>query len=214
MTTPTDLSVRLARAAPAELAAFAAACATRMTPVFGYFARTGPDRFRDWVAELWAAARLPDGAGAAGGAGPPDADRARELLRQIDSLPETADGADSNRPDYYAIRAVGVLFYAVGVLLDEDKAATAFACSREARSLLYGFDYLLQLPPDSASSLETLESRTQHEWLDRHAGSLAGSAAGDLAAEARASAVAERLVESAPAIAQVRGWDMAQWRLA
>lgn len=210
MTTPTDLSARLASAAPAELVAFAAACATRMTPVFDYFALTGQGRFREWVAELWAAARLPDGAGAAGGAGPPDADSARELRRQIDALPETEDGADSNRPDYYAIRAVGVLFYAVRVLLDEDKAATAFTCSREARSLLYGFDYLLQLPPGSPSSLETLESRTQHEWLDRHADSLAG----DLAAEARASAVAERLVESAPAIAQVRGWDMAQWRLA
>jgi hypothetical protein len=210
MTTPTGLPVRLARAAPAELAAFAAACATRMTPVFGYFTRTGPDRFREWAAELWAAARLPEGAGVAPVLGRWTRDRAREVLRQIGSLPETADGADSNRPDYYAIRAVGVLFYAARVLLDGDKAATAIACSREARTLLYGFDYLLHLPPGAASSLETLESRTQHEWLDRHAGSLTG----DLAAEARASAVAERLAESAPAIAQVRGWDMAQWRLA
>lgn len=199
MTAPVQLRDRLSGATPAGLASFAAACATRMTPVFEYFALDGPDRHRAWVAELWTVARSPD------------AGRARELRRQVDTAPEASVVADPNVPGYYAMRSLGALFYAAGVLLDDDKPASAYACAAEASALLAEFDFLLQVPPGSPGSLESLEDRAEHEWLDRHADSL-DVIDGDLATEAATSAVIERLAEAAPAVARVRGWDMTQWR--
>jgi len=104
MTTPAERVDRLdGPASRAEFAALAAACATRLAPVFESFARTGKGRYADWLAQLGACISSPDPA------------RTRELQQQIKAAPE-AFVDDSNRPDYYAMRVLGVLFYAVEVL--------------------------------------------------------------------------------------------------
>jgi hypothetical protein len=66
---------------------------------------------------------------------------------------------DSNRPDYYAMRVLGVLFYAVQVLAADDMAAAALRCSQAAGSLLRDFGYVLGTPLGSARALARLELR-------------------------------------------------------
>jgi hypothetical protein len=130
MTAPAELVDWLdGRVGRAGFAIFAAACATRLTPVFESFARTGKGRYTDWLAQLWVCIGAPDPA------------LSRELEQQIKAAPEAAVD-DSHRPGYYAMRALGVLFYAVQVLAADDMAAAALRCSRAAGSLLRDLDYV------------------------------------------------------------------------
>jgi hypothetical protein len=64
---------------------------------------------------------------------------------------------DSNRPDYYAMRVLGVLSYAAEVLMDHDMAKPALQCSQAAVSLLRDLDYVLKMPPGSAAGLAEME---------------------------------------------------------
>src|SRR5215831_5077802 len=152
MTTPAELLDQ--RNGPVGLAAFAAGCATRLTLVFEAFARTGKGRYADWLAQLWTCI------------GSPNPSRSRGLEQRIMAAPE-AYVDDSNRPDYYAMRALGVLFYAVQVLTADDMAAAVLRCSRAAGALLHDFDFALGAPPGSAESLAGLELRAERAWVDK-----------------------------------------------
>src|SRR5260370_33369111 len=59
-----------------HIAAFAAGCATRVSPVFESFARADRSQYQEWIAQLWACVRSPDPA------------RAHELRQRIASAPD------------------------------------------------------------------------------------------------------------------------------
>jgi len=196
VTTPAELLDH--RNGPGALAAFAAGCAARLTPVFEAFARTGKGRYADWLAQLWTCI------------GSPDPSRSRGLEQRIMAAPE-ASVDDSNRPDYYAMRALGVLFYAVQVLTADDMAAAVLRCSRAAGSLLRDFDFVLGGPPGSAGSLAGLELRAEREWLDKVNTSSRGPVGSQAMDEARTSAVYMRLQDVPGEIARAQDWDLAAW---
>jgi hypothetical protein len=91
-----DLVEELQSLSRGEAALFSTACATRVGPIFVVFGgRTAGDRFRQWAAELWALVDTPD------------LDAARGLAAQIRRAPEAVTD-DSNRPEFYAMRALGL----------------------------------------------------------------------------------------------------------
>jgi len=199
MTTPAERVDRLdGPASRAEFAALAAACATRLAPVFESFARTGKGRYADWLAQLGACISSPDPA------------RTRELQQQIKAAPE-AFVDDSNRPDYYAMRVLGVLFYAVQVLAAGDMEAAVLRCSRAAVSLLRGFDYVLDTPPGSAGALAELELRAEREWVGQRNASPAAWSAAQAMEEARTSSLYMRLQEVTGEIALAHDWELTEW---
>lgn len=199
MTTPAELVDQLNGPADrAEFVIFAVACATRLTPVFESFARTDKGRYADWLAQVWACM------------GSQDPARSRELQRQVMAAPEAAVD-DSNRPDYYAMRVLGVLFYAVQVLAADDMAAAALQCSQAVGSLLRDFDYVLGTPPGSPSVLARLELRAEREWVDKINASPHGLADCQAMDEARTSDLYKRLQEIPGEIALAHDWDLTQW---
>jgi hypothetical protein len=194
----TNLASRLVSFARPQIAAFAAACATRIAPVFESFARTYTGRYDEWVSQLWACI-------------PPLDDKLHELERQVTSAPE-ANVDDSLRPDYYAMRALGVILHAIRVLLDEDAVQQATWCSEEAISILRDFDYILETPADSAGSLATLERRAQEAWLDGLETAQQGTGRPDDVEKARAAEVFKRLKEVPAEIAKAHDWDLIAWQ--
>jgi len=126
-----------------QTASFAAACATRLAPIFTAFSRTGGNSFDAWLHELWWLV------------GSPDTARAQALATQVSESAE-AHLDDSDRPDFYAMVVLSVLDYAVQVLLDEDSLSAAQRRSRAAISLLRDFDHILQTSSGSAGSLVDL----------------------------------------------------------
>jgi hypothetical protein len=199
MTTPAGLFGRLdGPVCRAEFAAFAAACATRLAPVFESFARTGKGRYAGWLAQLGACI------------GSPDPARNRELQQQIKAAPE-AFVDDSNRPDYYAMRVLGVLFYAVQVLAAGDMEAAVLRCSRAAVSLLRDLDYALDTPPGSAGALAELELRAEREWVDQRNASPRSLVGSQAIEDARTSNLYMRLQEVPGDIALAHDWDLTEW---
>jgi hypothetical protein len=200
MTTSAELVDELnGTAGRAGYAAFAAGCAARLGPVFESFARTGHGRYADWLAELQACIDAPELA------------RSRKLQGQVKAAPE-ASIDDSNRPDYYAMRALGVLFYAVQVLSAGDMAAAALRCARASLALLRDFDYVLSTPAGSPGAFTGLELRAERESLDMLKSSLSGMAGRQAMAEATTSDLYRRLQEVSGEIALVHDWNLDQWR--
>src|SRR5260370_4943164 len=114
-----------------QAALFGATCAARVAPAFVAFAsEPSADELDEWLQALWALIEVPD------------ATAARDLSARIFGAPE-ADVDDSNRPEYYAMRALGVLAYAVQILTDDDIVKPALWCADSAVSLLRDFDYVL-----------------------------------------------------------------------
>lgn len=69
-----------------------------------------------------------------------DVDGARKLHAEIERAPE-AHETDSNRPDYYAMRALNPLAYAAEVLTADDPLLRVQWSSRAATSLLRDLDF-------------------------------------------------------------------------
>src|SRR6266508_18263 len=189
--TSTELTDRIQRTDPAGLAVFATSCATRVAPVFRAFARsTNPAVFDKWVEELWA---LVDH---------PSQQRAQELAAEIEDVPE-ASVDDSERPDYYAMRALSAVAYAAQTLAGEDPKQAVLWASEATLSLLRDFDHVFGR---SGDTLEAAEAAAQAETLDRldagqgHLGvSLESS---------RASFVVSLLNQVTDDLVRAHDWDM------
>jgi len=155
-----DLVEELQSLSRGEAALFSTACATRVGPIFAVFGgRTAGDRFRQWAAELWALVDTPD------------LDAARGLAAQIRGAPEAVTD-DSNRPEFYAMRALSALDYAVRVLVDPDHLKPAIWCSRASIALMRDLDYDRGITPGSPDSMEAVERDAQKLWIERlHSGS-------------------------------------------
>jgi hypothetical protein len=186
--TSAELADRIQRTDPASLAAFATGCATRVAPVFRAFARsTNPLVFDKWVEDLWA---LVDH---------PSEQRAQELAAEIEKVPE-ASVDDSERPDFYAMRALSAVAYAAQTLVGEDSVQAALWASEATLSLLRDFDYVLVRSDDT---LEAGEAGAQAETLDRLDAGLGVSLE-----SSRASVVVSLLGQITNDLVRAHDWDM------
>jgi hypothetical protein len=198
MNTVNDAIRRLDGHGRPQLASFAAACATRLSPLFAGFAQSAEGRFDEWLRELWDLVSSPDRASGS------------DLPKRIISAPESFVD-DSNRPDYYAMRVLGVLHHAAEVLRDEDPLAAAARCARAGVSTLRDFDCILKADSKSAP-LAPMEVLAEHAWID---GLEAGREA--LLDErgfqvARAADVFRRMQEVPLQVARAREWDLDAWQ--
>lgn len=124
-----------------QAALFAASCATRVSYVFISLAKeTPPSEMTEWVDQLWS--QLPT----------LSAERARVLEERVWSVPE-ANVDDSHLPEYWAMRALGVLHDALHVVFEEDLPEWTLSCSRSALALLSDMDFYLR-PNEYLQSLE------------------------------------------------------------
>ena len=128
-----------------QLAVFCMSCADRMSPAFVAFAQHTPaSTYVKWMAQAWQVV------------GARDKVTARSLAVEMSAAPE-ADETDSYLPDYWAMRALNPLRYAVEAVF-ENALERAQWSSISARELLASFAY------DVPNNLP------EHQRLDRSVG--------------------------------------------
>ena len=196
MTTSSDLIDRMGLATKEEVATFAAACATRISPIIVAYSHGGEgSQLNEWLRELWSLALSPN------------RQEANELGARVASSPLTRVD-DSNRSDFYAMRALSVLDYAVQVQTSQDPLKLALWCSRATISLLRDLDYILGNSPSSAESLANLEVLAEEAWIATRSGRLDPLENTDGLEWARDSNVYRTLNNVLPEIARRRGWEI------
>jgi hypothetical protein len=146
--------------------------------------------FDEWLRELWSLVEIPS------------TQRARTLASEVEARPE-ANVDDSHRPDYYAMRALSVLAYAIDVLIDEDPLKPALWCSFAIIEVLSDIDYLLHLDPSSTSSLASTEMREEERTIAQ----LIEENGQVTIGECRSSDVFTNLRARTDAVARARGWQ-------
>ncbi len=151
----------------------------------GFTRSTNPARYDDWLVLLWGLVESPSKAAA------------QELAAAVESVPE-ARVDDSHRPDYYAMRALGVLWSAARTLTGDDPLRAALDASGQNLALLGDFDHALGQP---ASSLKAAEMSAQLEALERLPRGLTCESC-------RASTVAARLAATVDDLVRAHDWDM------
>jgi hypothetical protein len=177
-----------------QIASFAAACATRTSPIIDAFSgRDEYDRVDEWLDELWSLVASPD------------RHIASDLAARVGAAP-LARVDDSNRPEFYAMRAMSVLAYAVQVQLEDDPLKAVLWCSRAAVGLLRDLDVIVGAHAGSAGSLGDLEMVTEQAWIGSLSDRGASGAIARGCEDAMASDVFRRLPEVCTQVARAREW--------
>jgi len=121
---------------PRRRAAFAAACAERMLPLVRRLADAGTvSLFESWLGAAWEAA-----------AGLKSAAEVSRLLPKVRRAAKGFGGEEGDSPEYYVMRALHVLEYALASLREAQAEQAAWACS-ELLGVRSGFDLVLQTDP-------------------------------------------------------------------
>ena len=140
----------------------------------------------------------------------------RRVLETTMSLPESNED-DSNKPSYYAMRALAILYYACEVWVGGDSARAVLDASLGASELCSCFDYyLLDDPirfytPDSLESrqkgpLESQQTSCQLRFLEVILGSEQTEESMVEWAKTKAKNLAGDLERVLPDISRMRGW--------
>lgn len=187
---------RLAEMPRRSAALFAVSCASRLRPLFVAFARDSRPHWDAWLGSLWTAIAHNDRTAAV------------ELRNQLETAPESHVD-DSNRPDYYAMRVLGVLAYAVSVLLDDDYQKATEYCSRSATAVLRDLQFIINQDGyyEPITDLEVqAENRDINDLLqddDPDVSSVRQRASG--------STVTSGLAGVPDIVARVHDWDLTAW---
>jgi len=171
-----------------QLAVFCMSCADRMSPAFVAFAQHTPaSTYVKWMAQAWQVV------------GARDKVTARSLAVEMSAAPE-ADETDSYLPDYWAMRALNPLRYAVEAVF-ENALERAQWSSISARELLASFAYDV---PNNLPELEVSEQVAVVNWL---AATGAGLEIDDAIKRAEKSQVKALLTDVVRRFAVSNGWE-------
>ena len=149
MTTTEQLVEQMRAFTRRQLAVSCASCAERMSPAFVAFAQHTPLRkWKKWTALAWQVV------------GALDDETARELASEM-SVAREANETDSYLPDYWAMRALNPLRYAVEAVF-ENAFERAEWSSIATRELLASFAYDV---PNNLPEFELKEQIAVIAWL-------------------------------------------------
>lgn len=140
----------------------------------------------------------------------------RKVLEETTSLPESNED-DSNKPSYYAMRALAILYYAceVWVVADSDRAVLDACLGASELSSCFDFDLLgnptrfytsTSLESRQKGPLETQQTSCQLRFLDVILETSQTEESKVEQARAMANSFAGELEQVLPDILRMRGW--------